>query len=162
MVAFICQSPAVWLLFCSVLAFGCGGGGLVCVPHNCDVHSAKVIWLDTKTRILLLRAGVTLTLYISPELDRCFTSFLFATIRPSPLSLRAWNRVLLFRLRVHVHLPSLLMPRARHFCKRQCWQRLRLVRSIRQFLWREHEYMALFCWLRRKKPCTRRVDTSQH
>lgn len=53
-----------------------------------------------------------------------------------------------------VHLPSLLMPKARHFCKRQCWQRLRLVRSIKQFLWREQEYMALFCWLRRKKPCT--------
>lgn len=55
---------------------------------------------------------------------------------------------------VCVWLPSLLMPKARHFCRRQCWQRLRLVRSIRQFLWREHEYMALFCWLRRKKPWT--------
>lgn len=53
-----------------------------------------------------------------------------------------------------VCLPSRLMPKARHFCRRQCWQRFRLVRSIRQFLWREHEYMALFCWLRRKNPCT--------
>lgn len=31
------------------------------------------------------------------------------------------------------HLPSRDMPTARHFCSRQCWQRLRLVRSIRQF-----------------------------
>lgn len=52
--------------------------------------------------------------------------------------------------------PSRLMPRARHFCSLQCWQRLRLVRSIRQFLCREQEYMALFCWLRRKKPLTKK------
>lgn len=48
------------------------------------------------------------------------------------------------------------MPKARHFWRRQCWHRFRLVRSIRQFLWREQEYMALFCWLRRKKPWTQR------
>lgn len=54
------------------------------------------------------------------------------------------------------HSPSRLIPRARHFCSLQCWQRLRLVRSMRQFLCREHEYIALFCWLRRKKPCKRK------
>lgn len=54
------------------------------------------------------------------------------------------------------------MPRARHFCSLQCWQRLRLVRSIRQFLCREHEYMALFCWLRRKKPCKQKQTWWAH
>lgn len=34
---------------------------------------------------------------------------------------------------INRHLPSRDMPTARHFCSRQCWQRLRLVRSIRQF-----------------------------
>lgn len=53
---------------------------------------------------------------------------------------------------VRIDSPSRLMPSARHFCRRQCWQRLRLVRSIRQFLCLEQEYIALFCWLLRKKP----------
>lgn len=48
--------------------------------------------------------------------------------------------------------PSLDIPSARHFCRRQCWQRLRFVLSMRQFLWRGQEYEALFCWLRLKKP----------
>lgn len=61
--------------------------------------------------------------------------------------------------------PSRLMPRARHFCSLQCWQRLRLVRSIRQFLCLEQEYIALFCWLRRKKPCRQKhkcVSQNEH
>lgn len=49
-------------------------------------------------------------------------------------------------------LPSRDMPTARHFCSLQCWQRFRLVRSIRQFFWRGHEYAALLCWLLLKKP----------
>jgi len=31
-------------------------------------------------------------------------------------------------------LPSRDIPRARHFCSRQCWQRFLLVLSIKQFL----------------------------
>lgn len=42
-------------------------------------------------------------------------------------------------------LPSRDIPTARHFCKRQCWQRFRLVLSIRQFFCRGHEYVALLC-----------------
>ncbi len=49
-------------------------------------------------------------------------------------------------------LPSRDMPTVRHFCSLQCWQRFRLVRSIRQFFWRGHEYAALLCWLLLKKP----------
>lgn len=43
------------------------------------------------------------------------------------------------RIHPKKHLPSRDMPTARHFCSRQCWQRLRLVRSIRQFFWRGQE-----------------------
>jgi len=48
--------------------------------------------------------------------------------------------------------PSRLMPCTRHFCSRQYWQRLRLVRSIWQLFCREHEYDTVGSWLRRKNP----------
>lgn len=35
--------------------------------------------------------------------------------------------------------PSRDMPSARHFCRRQCWHRFRLVRSMGQFCWRVQE-----------------------
>lgn len=56
------------------------------------------------------------------------------------------------------HSPSRDMPTARHFCSLQCWQRFRLVRSIRQFFWRGHEYAALLCWLLLKKPCMNETE----
>jgi len=49
--------------------------------------------------------------------------------------------------------PSRDMPRARHFCKRQNWQRLRFTRSMEQFPLRGHWYVIGPDWLRRKKPC---------
>lgn len=59
------------------------------------------------------------------------------------------------------HSPSRDMPTARHFCSLQCWQRFRLVRSIRQFFWRGHEYAALLCWLLLKKPCMSETESDK-
>ena len=44
------------------------------------------------------------------------------------------------------------MPSDRHFFSRQCWHRLRLVRSTTQLPLRGHWYRALFCCDRRKNP----------
>lgn len=50
--------------------------------------------------------------------------------------------------------PSRDMPTSRHFLKRHCWQRLRLMRTIEQFSFLRHFLYWMFCWmLRRKKPC---------
>ncbi len=80
--------------------------------------------------------NITVTLYISGEL---YTPAATCT------SLR-----LLWELRLS--LPSLDMPTAKHFCRRQCWQRFLLVRSIRQLFCRGHEYDTVPCWLLLKKP----------
>lgn len=53
----------------------------------------------------------------------------------------------------HAALPSLDMPTERHFLKRHCWQRLRLMRTMEQFSFFRHRLYWIFCWiLRRKKP----------
>lgn len=50
--------------------------------------------------------------------------------------------------------PSRDMPTSRHFLKRHCWQRLRLMRTMEQFSFLRHFLYWMFCWmLRRKKPC---------
>lgn len=50
--------------------------------------------------------------------------------------------------------PSRDMPTERHFLKRHCWQRLRLMRTMEQFSFFRHLLYWMFCWmLRRKKPC---------
>lgn len=50
--------------------------------------------------------------------------------------------------------PSRDMPTERHFLKRHCWQRLRLMRMMEQFSFFRHLLYWMFCWmLRRKKPC---------
>lgn len=49
--------------------------------------------------------------------------------------------------------PSRDMPTERHFLKRHCWQRLRLMRTMEQFSFFRHLLYWMFCWmLRRKKP----------
>lgn len=50
--------------------------------------------------------------------------------------------------------PSRDMPTSRHFLKRHCWQRLRLMRTMEQFSFFRHFLYWMFCWmLRRKNPC---------
>lgn len=45
------------------------------------------------------------------------------------------------------------MPTSRHFLKRHCWQRLRLMRTMEQFSFFRHFLYWMFCWmLRRKNP----------
>lgn len=57
-------------------------------------------------------------------------------------------------IRVPPSSPSRDMPTSRHFLKRHCWQRLRLMRTIEQFSFLRHFLYWMFCWmLRRKKPC---------
>lgn len=57
--------------------------------------------------------------------------------------------------------PSRDMPTSRHFLKRHCWQRLRLMRTIEQFSFLRHFLYWMFCWmLRRKKPCGARRGES--
>lgn len=49
--------------------------------------------------------------------------------------------------------PSRDMPTERHFLKRHCWQRLRLMRTMEQFSFFRHFLYWMFCWmLLRKKP----------
>lgn len=48
---------------------------------------------------------------------------------------------------------SLDIPTAKHFCRRQYWQRFRVTLLIMQFLSRWHVYTMFFWMLRRKKPC---------
>lgn len=49
--------------------------------------------------------------------------------------------------------PSRDMPTERHFLKRHCWQRFRLMRTMEQFSFFRHLLYWMFCWmLRRKKP----------
>lgn len=58
--------------------------------------------------------------------------------------------------------PSRDMPTERHFLKRHCWQRLRLMRTMEQFSFFRHLLYWMFCWmLRRKKPC-RTGAASEH
>ncbi len=58
----------------------------------------------------------------------------------------------LLPLRLSVLTTSLTMPTARHFWKRQNWQRLRLRLSTGQDLSARQTYLALFCTVRLKKP----------
>lgn len=48
----------------------------------------------------------------------------------------------------HVALPSLTIPTARHFWKRQYWQRFLLLLSTGQSLLVRHTYFAFFCTVR--------------
>lgn len=47
------------------------------------------------------------------------------------------------------------MPTAKHFLKRHCWHRFRLILMMVQFSILRHFLYWMFCWmLRRKNPCT--------
>lgn len=60
-------------------------------------------------------------------------------------------------------LPSRDMPTERHFLKRHCWQRLRLMRTMEQFSFFRHLLYWMFCWmLRRKKPWKDRGSYREH
>ena len=55
--------------------------------------------------------------------------------------------------RVSVHSPSRDIPTDRHFLKRHCWQRLRLILMMVHVSFFRHFLYWMFCWmLRRKKP----------
>lgn len=55
-------------------------------------------------------------------------------------------------LRLSVRTTSLTIPTARHFWKRQNWQRFLLLLSTGQSLLARHTYFAFFCTVRLKKP----------
>lgn len=61
--------------------------------------------------------------------------------------------------RLKNYLQSLDIPTARHFLKRQYWQRFRFSRITIHLPSRKHLYSICFCMLRRKNPCTQWNDT---
>lgn len=107
---------------------------------------------------LLLLIMLFMAFCISSSI-RCFSLF---GMRPNLTAEKKAKRQMKPRpLKEHPHpvcvcggSPSLDMPTARHFLKRHCWQRLRLILMMVQFSIFRHFLYWMFCWmLLRKKPC---------
>lgn len=86
----------------------------------------------------------------------CHTLYISGELYPPAATCTSLR--LLWELRLS--LPSLDMPTDKHFCRRQCWQRFLLVRSIRQLFCRGHEYDTVPCWLLLKKPWKRERENT--
>ena len=73
-----------------------------------------------------------------------------------PLWIGAWIHIYIYIFKMIIYsfwfLQSRDMPTARHFLKRQYWQRLRLSRMTRHLPSRRHRYSICFWILRRKNP----------